>query len=41
MDGETWVFDPQCQHSFNRQTYKFKYGKAKTWKYTLKGYMKD
>ena len=41
MDGETWVFDPQCQHSFNRQTYKFKYGKAKTWKYTLQGYMKD
>ena len=41
MDGETWVFDPQCQHSFNRQTYKFKYGKAKTWKYTLQGYVKD
>lgn len=41
MDGETWVFDPQCQHSYNRETYKFKYGKAKTWKYTLQGYMKD
>ncbi|MBR5422359.1 MAG: transglutaminase domain-containing protein [Lachnospiraceae bacterium] len=34
IDGDTWVFDPECEHATKKNCFMFKYGTGGTWRYS-------